>query len=328
MLDAGARVIHVDVMDGHFVPPITMGPLAVDALAERVHGAGALLDVHLMIERPERQIAEFVKAGADNITIHAEATPHLHYAVSAIKDAGCRAGVALCPATPVELLSELAEDLDLALCMTVNPGWGGQMFLPRSPGKIERLRALIGPGPALEVDGGVDARTAGPCAQAGATRVRRRLRRLRRRGPGLGLPRDHGRSGGAASRIGDRVPPVHNGVAMALTVLIVDDHPSFRASARVLLEAEGFDVIGEAADGASGIVEAKRLLPDLVLLDVQLPDIDGFDVASRLSNGAGPAIVLVSSRDSSDFGPLVARSGARGFVPKAELSGARIHELL
>src|SRR3954469_2051752 len=115
---------------------------------------------------------------------------------------------------------------------------------------------------------------------------------------------------------------------MPLSVLIVDDHPSFRASARVLLEAEGFDVIGEAADGASGIAEAQRLHPDLVLLDVQLPDIDGFDVASRLANGAGRAIVLVSSRDSSDFGPLVARSGARGFVPKAELSGARIHELL
>ena len=169
VLDAGARVIHVDVMDGHFVPPITMGPLAVDALAEQVHAAGALLDVHLMIELPERQIAAFAEAGADNITIHAEATPHLHYAVSAIKEAGCSAGVALCPATPVEALSELAEDLDLALCMTVNPGWGGQAFLPRSPGKIERLRALIGRGPALEVDGGVDASTAGACAQAGAT---------------------------------------------------------------------------------------------------------------------------------------------------------------
>jgi DNA-binding NarL/FixJ family response regulator len=116
---------------------------------------------------------------------------------------------------------------------------------------------------------------------------------------------------------------------MALTVLIVDDHPSFRASARVLLEAEGFNVIGEAADGASGIAEAKRLLPDLVLLDVQLPDIDGFDVASRITaNQGAPAVVLTSSRDSSDFGPLVARSGALGFVPKAELSGARIHELL
>jgi DNA-binding NarL/FixJ family response regulator len=115
---------------------------------------------------------------------------------------------------------------------------------------------------------------------------------------------------------------------MALTVLIVDDHPSFRASARILLEAEGFDVVGEAADGMSGIAEAKRLNPQLVLLDVQLPDIDGFDVASRLTNGNGPAIILVSSRDSSDFGPLVSRSGARGFVPKAELSGDRIHALL
>src|SRR5829696_10595977 len=130
VLDAGAEVIHVDVMDGHFVPPITMGPLAVDAIAERVHGAGALVDVHLMIERPERQIADFAKAGADNITIHAEATPHAHYAVSAIREAGCRAGVALCPATPVELLGELADELDLALCMTVSRGCGGQAFLP------------------------------------------------------------------------------------------------------------------------------------------------------------------------------------------------------
>jgi ribulose-phosphate 3-epimerase len=169
VLDAGARVIHVDVMDGHFVPPITMGPLAVGALAELVHGAGGLLDVHLMIERPERQIAEFAKAGADNITVHTEATPHLHYAIQAIKEAGCRAGAAICPATPVRVLAEIAADLDLALCMTVNPGWGGQKFLPHSPGKVERLRALIGAGPALEVDGGIDADTAGPCARAGAT---------------------------------------------------------------------------------------------------------------------------------------------------------------
>jgi ribulose-phosphate 3-epimerase len=169
VLDAGARVIHVDVMDGHFVPPITMGPLVVDALAEQVHGAGALLDVHLMIERPERQIAEFAKAGADNITFHAEATPHVHYAITAIKEAGCTAGVAICPATPVRVLAEVAADLDLALCMTVNPGWGGQPFIAHSPGKIERLRALIGAGPALEVDGGVDRSTAGSCAQAGAT---------------------------------------------------------------------------------------------------------------------------------------------------------------
>jgi DNA-binding NarL/FixJ family response regulator len=113
------------------------------------------------------------------------------------------------------------------------------------------------------------------------------------------------------------------------TVLIVDDHPSFRASARVLLEAEGFDVVGEAVDGASALTEAGRLKPQLVLLDVQLPDIDGFDVAARLTGDkSSPTVVLVSSRDSSDFGPLVSRSGARGFVPKGELSGERLEELL
>ena len=116
---------------------------------------------------------------------------------------------------------------------------------------------------------------------------------------------------------------------MGPRVLIVDDHPSFRASARVLLEAEGFDVVGEAAAGAQAITEAGRLRPEVVLLDVQLPDIDGFDVAARLTGAAdGPTVILVSSRDGSDFGPLVTRSGARGFVPKAELSGDRVQELL
>ena len=113
------------------------------------------------------------------------------------------------------------------------------------------------------------------------------------------------------------------------TVLIVDDHPSFRASARVLLESEGFNVIGEAVDGASAVSETCRLKPMLVLLDVQLPDIDGFDVAARLTGADdAPTVILVSSRDGSDFGPLVTRSGARGFVPKAELSGDRVQELL
>jgi DNA-binding NarL/FixJ family response regulator len=116
---------------------------------------------------------------------------------------------------------------------------------------------------------------------------------------------------------------------MPPTVLIVDDHPSFRASARILLEAEGFDVIGEAADGASALEEISRLTPQVVLLDVQLPDTDGFQIAAALTaRGVTPAIILVSSRDGSDFGPLVARSGARGFVPKAELSGDRVQELL
>ena len=116
---------------------------------------------------------------------------------------------------------------------------------------------------------------------------------------------------------------------MSPTVLIVDDHPSFRLTARALLEAEGFEIVGEAEDGASAIDAARRLKPEVVLLDVQLPDFDGFEVAARLlSNGAAPAIVLTSSRDAAEFGPLVDRSGARGFIPKAELSGAGLAALL
>jgi ribulose-phosphate 3-epimerase len=169
VLDAGARTIHVDVMDGHFVPPITMGPIVVEALAEQVHGAGAILDVHLMIERPERQVAEFARAGADVITIHAEATPNVHYTLAAIRDAGCAAGLALCPATPPVVLGEVAAILDVALCMTVNPGWGGQSFIPSSLSKLRRIAELLGPGAVIEVDGGIDTETAGPCAEAGAT---------------------------------------------------------------------------------------------------------------------------------------------------------------
>jgi len=113
-----------------------------------------------------------------------------------------------------------------------------------------------------------------------------------------------------------------------MSVLIVDDHPSFRATARMLLEAEGYRVVGEAPDGTSAIAAARELRPDVVLLDVNLPDIDGFEVAARLTNGNGPTIVLVSSRDGADFGPLVARSGARGFISKSDLSGAALAALL
>ena len=165
VVDAGAEVIHVDVMDGHFVPPLSMGPQVVSALRD----FDVLLDVHLMVERPERHVADFARAGADGITLHVEATPHSNYALAAVRDAGCHAGIALCPSTPVQAVSELLGDFDLVLCMTVNPGWGGQQFLHGSLAKIERLRALVGPGPELEVDGGIDAGTAGPCAAAGAT---------------------------------------------------------------------------------------------------------------------------------------------------------------
>ena len=167
VMEAGARVIHFDFMDGHFVPPITVGPLVCGAISERVHEAGGAMDVHLMIERPEDQIEAFAEAGADCITIHSEATPHANRTLSAIRDLGCLAGLALNPGTPVEALEELGDSVDLVLCMTVNPGWGGQPFIDSSPGKVERLRTLAGDA-AIEVDGGIAPETAGEISSAGA----------------------------------------------------------------------------------------------------------------------------------------------------------------
>jgi ribulose-phosphate 3-epimerase len=169
VLAAGARVIHVDVMDGHFVPPITFGAVVVGALADQIHAAGAIIDVHLMIERPERHIDELARAGADSITVHVEATPHLQYTLAAIREAGCTAGAAVCPGTPADSLSEVASDsLDLALCMSVNPGWGNQKFLPTSLDKLARMRAALPEAVALEVDGGIHRDTAAGATRAGA----------------------------------------------------------------------------------------------------------------------------------------------------------------
>jgi ribulose-phosphate 3-epimerase len=168
VMDAGARVIHVDVMDGHFVPPITIGPLVVSALADQVHGAGGILDVHLMVERPERHIDEFVRAGADSITVHFEATPHVHYAVKAIHEADCLAGVAITPSTPIDAFDEVAADIEIALCMTVDPGWGGQAFIESTTGKIERMRTRLDPGVKIQVDGGIDLNTGPRAAVSGA----------------------------------------------------------------------------------------------------------------------------------------------------------------
>jgi ribulose-phosphate 3-epimerase len=167
VMAAGARIIHVDVMDGHFVPPITIGPLVASSISDRVHEAGGAIDVHLMIERPDQHIEEFAKAGADSITFHAEATPHINRTLNAIKELGCLAGLAINPGTPVGAVGESVHDADVFLCMTVNPGWGGQPFIADSPDKVGRLASLVGDG-TIEVDGGIDPGTAGSVADAGA----------------------------------------------------------------------------------------------------------------------------------------------------------------
>jgi ribulose-phosphate 3-epimerase len=166
---AGARVIHVDVMDGQFVPPITMGPIVVSALADQVKTAGGILDVHLMIDAPESQVEAFAEAGADTIVIHVEATSHLHRTLGAIREAGCLAGAAVCPGTPVEALAEVADLLDLALVMSVNPGWGGQKFIPASTERIAKLSELLDGKVPIEVDGGIDDLTAPLVTEAGAS---------------------------------------------------------------------------------------------------------------------------------------------------------------
>jgi ribulose-phosphate 3-epimerase len=170
LLDAGARTFHVDVMDGQFVPVITFGTGVVSAIADIVHDAGGALAVHMMVERPERFIADYAKAGADGYTVHVEATPHLHYWLERIREAGMAAGVTLNPGTPVALAEIAAGLADNLLCMSVNPGWGGQSFIPASLERLTALRSLARPGAGVEIDGGVGADTIADCARAGANR--------------------------------------------------------------------------------------------------------------------------------------------------------------
>jgi ribulose-phosphate 3-epimerase len=171
VMDAGARVIHIDVMDGQFVPVITFGPKMVEDIAGLIHDRGGFADVHLMIEQPERHIDQFAAAGADSITVHVETCPHLHRTLHAIAELGCRAGVTLNPATPVGALEEAARYADVLLCMSVNPGFGGQAFIPATLDRLPRLRELAEARPVsaqVEVDGGIGIATIADVHSAGA----------------------------------------------------------------------------------------------------------------------------------------------------------------
>lgn len=166
--DAGADWVHVDVMDGRFVPNISMGLVVVEAL-KRV--ARVPLDVHLMIVEPERYLEDFARAGADHLTVHAEATPHAHRAVQRIRELGLKAGLAINPGTPLGFFKPLLPDLDIALLMTVNPGFGGQSFIAGSLPRLRLLRQMadeMNPACLIEVDGGINRETARQCAEAGA----------------------------------------------------------------------------------------------------------------------------------------------------------------
>ena len=169
----GADLVHVDIMDGHFVPNMTFGPLIVAAIKPIAAAAGVPLDVHLMIEKPERLIPEFAEAGADFLTVHVETCPHLHRTVQQIKELGVRAGVTLNPATPLITLEEILPFADQLLVMSVNPGFGGQSYIPTSTAKIARLRQMLtarGLGKIdIEVDGGIKPGNAAEVAGAGAT---------------------------------------------------------------------------------------------------------------------------------------------------------------
>lgn len=165
LIEAGADYIHFDIMDGHFVPNITFGPPVIATLRRY---CSVPMDVHLMIDNPEEYVDTFADAGADIITIHIEATKHPHRLISHIKDIGCKAGIVLNPGTPEDRIEFLVEDVDMVLVMTVNPGFGGQKFIPSMLKKIRNIRAMLGDDKELEVDGGIDITTAPEVIKAGA----------------------------------------------------------------------------------------------------------------------------------------------------------------
>lgn len=166
---AGAELIHIDVMDGHFVPNISFGSIVLDAIRPLTN---LPLDVHLMIENPDQYIEQFAKAGADYITVHVEACRHLHRTIQLIRSYGVKPGVVLNPHTPIESIQHVIEDIDMVLFMTVNPGFGGQKFIHSVVPKVEALSSIIkerGLNIDIEIDGGINAETIVPCAKAGAT---------------------------------------------------------------------------------------------------------------------------------------------------------------
>jgi ribulose-phosphate 3-epimerase len=168
LLDAGTRVFHYDIGDGHFVEPITIGPIVIESVADLIHGRGGVLDCHLMVDNPERHIPQVARAGGDSVTFHVEVTDDPRSLIALAREHDLGVGVAFKPQTGVEEAARAAEEADIALCMSIEPGYSGQAFMPEALERVARLRELL-PGKPIQVDGGVGPDTIGPAHDAGAT---------------------------------------------------------------------------------------------------------------------------------------------------------------
>jgi ribulose-phosphate 3-epimerase len=169
LLDAGVRVFHYDIGDGHFVEPITMGPIVLESIAGLAHERGGVLDCHLMVDNPERHIPQVARAGGDSVTVHVEVADDLSSLIALARDHDLGVGVAFKPATAVEDAARAAEGADIALCMSIEPGYSGQAFMPEALGRIARLRELLPETTPIQVDGGIGSETIGPAREAGAS---------------------------------------------------------------------------------------------------------------------------------------------------------------